>query len=80
MNGLRLTWKRKNDKFEQGFVIGSPEAIRDLYWQLTHNYKAVDGTEIGEIEVHNLNGDKVEKKDLMQHPNGSVYPHTYFEG
>ena len=53
---IKLVWKRKSDKFQGGMVIGDPKSIQDLYWQLTHNYKAVDGTEIGEIIVSNLDG------------------------
>lgn len=37
-------------------VIGSPCGIRDLYWQLTHNYTAQDGRKITEINVTNLDG------------------------
>lgn len=63
---LKLTYNRKSDKFSTVTVIGSPLGIRDLYWQLTHNYKAVDGTEIGEVLVTNLDGDKIET--IMHRP------------
>lgn len=79
MQILRLTWKRKRDQHQQGSVIGSPEAIRDLYWQLTHNYQPVDGTAIGTIEIRSLDGRKVDYKDLMTHPDGEVFPHDYFD-
>lgn len=76
MNALRLTWKRKQDLHQSGFVIGSPEAIQDLYWQLTHNYQPVDGTAIGEVSAYNLNGVKLSHKDLMSNAYGMVYPTT----
>ena len=74
---LRLTWYRKNHPNQFGFVLGDPESIRDLYWQLTKNYKANDGTAIGEIKVHSLDGDEVEYIDLMMNPHSTTYPNTY---
>jgi hypothetical protein len=53
---LKLTYTRKNDEFQIVTVLGDAEGIRDLYWQLTHNYKAQDGTEIGVISVTDLDG------------------------
>jgi hypothetical protein len=53
---LILTYTRKNDKFQTISVIGDAAGIRDLYWQLTHNYLAQDGTEIGDIKVANFCG------------------------
>lgn len=53
---LRLIYTRKKDRFQEVSVLGDPVGIRDLYWQLTHNYKAEDGTEIGAIKVVNLEG------------------------
>ena len=79
MRLLRLSWRRKNDKYLRADVVGDPEAIRDLYWQLTHNYKAVDGTEISEIKIHNINGEEVGIKDLMSQPHSCVYPSTTLE-
>lgn len=73
---LRLTWKRKSDKFCFGFVLGDPESIGDLYWQLTHNYSAKDGTEIGTIEVHSLDGEVVDIKELKSNPYSVVYPNA----
>lgn len=63
---IKLVWKRKSDKFQGGMVIGDPKSIQDLYWQLTHNYKAVDGTEIGEIIVSNLDGCTI--TNIMSNP------------
>ena len=53
---LKLTYTRKRDRFQSVTLIGDAIGIRDLYWQLTHNYKAQDGTEIGSITVSNLDG------------------------
>jgi hypothetical protein len=53
---LKLTYTRQSDRFQTVTVIGDPIGIQDLYWQLTHNYKAQDGTKIGTITVSNLEG------------------------
>ena len=53
---LKLTYTRKSDEFQTVTVLGDAEGIRDLYWQLTHNYKAQDGTEIGCIRITDLDG------------------------
>lgn len=53
---LKLTYNRKSDEFKTVTVLGDAEGIRDLYWQLTHNYKAQDGTEIGCLRVTDLDG------------------------
>ena len=53
---LKLTYTRKRDRFQTVTLMGDAIGIRDLYWQLTHNYKAQDGTEIGSITVSNLDG------------------------
>lgn len=54
---LKLTYTRKTDNYYTVTVLGDPEGIRDLYWQLTHNYKAQDGTGIGSVKVSNLDGE-----------------------
>lgn len=57
---LKLTYARKNDKHQKVTVLGDDDDIRDLYWQLTHNYKAKDTTTIiGNIVVCNLDGEDV---------------------
>jgi len=56
---LKLTYTRKKDQFQTVTVLGDPKGIKDLYWQLTQNYKCEDGTAIGDIIVSNLNGDIV---------------------
>ncbi len=53
---LKLTYTRASDRFQEVTLLGDAEGIRDLYWQLTHNYKAQDGTAIGSIKVSDLNG------------------------
>ena len=53
---LRLIYSRKKDRFQDVSVLGDAAGIRDLFWQLTHNYTANDGTEIGTIRVVNLDG------------------------
>ena len=51
---LKLTYNRKNDPFKYVTVLGDPQGIWDLYWQLTHNYQPQDGSEIGEIKITNF--------------------------
>lgn len=43
-------------KEEFGTVIGMPDSIFDLYWQLTKNYSCDDGTKILSIKITNLDG------------------------
>jgi hypothetical protein len=65
---LKLTYTRASDRFAEVSVLGSPEGIRDLYWQLTHNYsEEPDGTGIGTIKVSNLEGGDV-TEDFMREP------------
>ena len=64
---LKLTYSRKSNEFVTVTVLGDSEGIRDLYWQLTHNYKATDGTEIGKIVVTNLDGDSVDNPMFNPH-------------
>lgn len=56
---LQLKYSRQRDRFQTVTVLGDPEGIRDLYWQLTKNYECIDGTCIGDIRVFNLEGDDV---------------------
>ena len=53
---LKLTYCRKSDEFQTVTVLGDEYGIRDLYWQLTHNYIANDGTEICNVSVSSLDG------------------------
>lgn len=53
---LKLTYNRKRDEFATVTVLGDAYGIRDLYWQLTYNYRPVDGTAIGSIKVSSLDG------------------------
>jgi hypothetical protein len=56
---LQLKYTKQIDKFQTVTVLGDPEGIRDLYWQLTKNYVCGDGTCIGDIRVLNLSGKDV---------------------
>jgi hypothetical protein len=62
---LKLTYSRKKDRFQTVTVLGDAIGIRDLYWQLTHNYKAQDSTEIGSVVVTSLDGELIEAKDIL---------------
>lgn len=64
---LKLTYTRYLDEFKEVTVLGSPEGIRDLYWQLTHNYsKHPDGTGIGDVKVSNLEGVDVTERFMSE--------------
>ena len=64
---LKLTYTRASDKHAEVSVLGSPEGIRDLHWQLTHNYsKETDGTGIGTIKVSDLEGVDVTEDYVSQ--------------
>lgn len=68
---LKLTYHRESDVHTWFTVIGDPYGVRDLYWQLTHNYSAVDGTKIGKISVQNLEGVDV-TETFFHHPYGAA--------
>jgi len=53
---LKLTYTRESDEFSTVTVLGDAAGIRDLFWQLTHYYRAVDGMAIGRIMVTTLDG------------------------
>jgi hypothetical protein len=57
---LILEYNLKRDEFLYVKVLGDVDGICNLYWQLTHNYKAQDGNAIGEIVVKDLEGNRVE--------------------
>ena len=63
---LQLKYTKRRDKFQTVTVLGDPEGIRDLYWQLTRNYGCSDGTCIGDIQVLNLTGEDVTETVLSQ--------------
>ena len=69
---LKLTYNKKDDPFQYVTVLGDPEGIRDLYWQLTHNYQPLDGTGIGEIKITNLDGVELNTKEFLQNPFGQM--------
>lgn len=68
---LKLTYTRKIDEFQTVTVLGDAQGIRDLYWQLTHNYKPQDGTEIGYVQVTDLDGRNC-MDDIMTNPHAVV--------
>lgn len=68
---LQLKYTKKRDKFQTATVLGDPEGIRDLYWQLTKNYTCSDGTCIGDISVINLDGDDVTRY-VLTNPGGNA--------
>ena len=56
---LQLRYCLDRDIYQFVIVFGDPEGIRNLFWQLTHNYVAQDGMKIGEIVVLNMDGEDV---------------------
>ena len=67
---LRLVYCRRADQYQYVTVYGEAKSIADLFWQLTRNYKARDGTEIGSIKVFNKEGRQVKEQDLLANPYG----------
>ena len=65
---LKLTYSYKSDKHQKVTVLGDPEGILDLLWQLTHNYEGRDGCAIGDIVISNLDGMILDKKEFMSGP------------
>jgi hypothetical protein len=61
---LQLRYSLKQDRFQYATVFGDPAAIRNLYWQLTHNYRPQDGQAIGAIEVLTMDGVNVTDRVL----------------
>lgn len=66
---LQLRYSLKQDKYQYATLLGDPDSIRHIYWQLTHNYKPQDGTAIGEIKVLTLDGTEVTGQ-VMRNPHG----------
>lgn len=64
---LQLKYTMLADSHQHVIVIGDPDGIRDLYWQLTKNYYANDGTAIGSVRVLNLSGDDI-TSSVMSNP------------
>ena len=75
---LRLTYTRKQDKYQKVSLLGDAEGIRDLYWQLTHNYKALDGTAIGRIQIFDLEGQEC-TASIMTRPHAVSMPLSTLE-
>lgn len=78
MQLIRLIYNRKKDPAQFVTVLGEPAAIRDLYWQLTHNYSAKDGTAIGTVTVTDMNG-KDCTNQILQSPFSITFPSTTIE-
>lgn len=70
---LQLRYSLKRDQFQYATLLGDPASIRNLYWQLTHNYQPQDGQAIGEIRVLNLAGEDVTDQ-VMRNPHGACSP------
>lgn len=70
---LQLRYNRKRDPFQYVKVLGDADGIRDLYWQLTHNYRAQDGTEIGVVSILNMEGLDVTAQ-IMTEPHQASSP------
>lgn len=64
---LKLRYSLKRDPSQYVTVLGDPAGIRNLYWQLTHNYMARDGQEIGAIEVTDFDGNNM-TASVMSNP------------
>lgn len=75
---LQLRYNLKRDRFQYVTVFGDPAAISNLYWQLTHNYSAQDGQEIGEIKVMDMAGVDV-TEEVLTNPFGCSSPLTTME-
>jgi C-terminal processing protease CtpA/Prc len=75
MQLIRLTYTRQKDPTQFVTVLGEPAAIRDLYWQLTQNYSAIDGTAIGKVTVTDMNGKDCTDK-IMHSPFSIPTPST----
>lgn len=75
---LQLRYSLKRDPQQYATVFGDPPAISNLYWQLTHNYRAQDGQEIGEIKVLTIDGNNV-TNSVLANPFGSSKPLTTIE-
>lgn len=71
---LRLRYTRASDAHQYVDVFGDPDGIRDLYWQLTRNYKSCDGTAIGDVRVYNTLGIDV-TEDILSNQHGANH-HT----
>lgn len=67
---LRLRYTRASDAHQYVDVFGDPDGIRDLYWQITRNYNATDGTEIGNVRVYNTLGIDI-TADILTNPHGA---------
>lgn len=67
---LQLRYNLARDRFQYASVFGDPGSIRNLYWQLTHNYQAQDGQKIGTIKVTDSEGRDVTSQ-ILTNPHGA---------
>ena len=79
MQLIRLSYTRAKDPLQVVTVLGEPLAIRDLYWQLTKNYRANDGTAIGQVRIADMNGKDCTSL-IMTQPLSIPFPTTTIEG
>ena len=75
---LQLRYSLKRDPHQYATLFGDPAAIRNLYWQLTHNYQAQDGQAIGGVKVMTMAGHDV-TSTVMTNPFGASAPLTTIE-
>lgn len=65
---LKLEYCIKISPHKRFVFISDAEAIRNLLWQLTHNYNSHDGTAIGELTVSNLDGVVINCEEILASP------------
>lgn len=70
---LQLQYSLERAKAEYATVMGDPASIRNLYWQLTRNHDAHDGTAIGDVRVFNMAGQDV-TDTVLSNPFGAIRP------
>lgn len=75
---LQLRYSLARDPNQYATLFGDPDAISNLYWQLTHNYQPKDGQAIGNIHVFTMDGTEV-TETVMTNPHGASRPLTTIE-
>lgn len=70
---LQLRYSLERSKHEYATVMGDPFSISNLYWQLTRNHDAQDGTAIGDVRVFNMKGQDV-TDSVLNAPHAGVLP------
>ena len=64
---LQIRYSLARDPHQFATLFGDPCAVSNLYWQLTHNYRAQDGQAIGEVKVMDMSGRDV-TSSVMSNP------------